>query len=143
MFHFMKFGPKGKRKGFSKIYGMQGGTCPIFFVNGNRQAIFRKNQDMKNSKFFFSVLFLFLAFGLFSCAGTEPVQGCLEGERYGFFSGLIHGFITPISFISSLFMDDVSIYAVNNNGGFYDFGFLLGSGGWGFWAGRGAKKKKG
>ena len=82
--------------------------------------------------------FLFL---LFSCASAEPVAACLSGQRYGFLYGLIHGFITPISFIVSLFDGKTVIYAVNNSGGWYDFGFLLGSGGWGFWAGRGAKKR--
>jgi hypothetical protein len=37
--------------------------------------------------------------------------------------------ITPISFIGSLFFDDITIYAVNNNGGWYNFGFLLSVGG--------------
>ena len=97
---------------------------------------------MKTLKILQFSLLLFLAIGLFSCAGSEAIETCLDGKQYGFFSGLIHGFITPVSFISSLFMDDVSIYAVNNCGGLYDFGFLLGSGGWGFWAGRGAKKKR-
>jgi hypothetical protein len=97
---------------------------------------------MKYTKILQFSLLLFLAFTLASCAQSEPIQSCLEGQRYGFFYGLIQGFITPISFISSLFMDDVTIYAVNNSGGFYDLGFLLGSGGWGFWAGRGAKKSK-
>ena len=96
---------------------------------------------MKNKRFLLFFLLVVLATGLFSCAGTEPIQTCLEGRRHGFLFGLVHGFITPVSFISSLFMDDVSIYAVNNTGGFYDLGFLLGSGGWGFFAGRGAKKK--
>jgi hypothetical protein len=31
-------------------------------------------------------------------------------------------------FILSLFMDDVAMYAVNNTGGWYDFGFVLGAG---------------
>lgn len=79
---------------------------------------------------------------LFSCAGTEPVQACLEGKQYGFFSGLLHGFITPISFITSLFKDDVSIYAVNNSGAWYDAGFLIGSSGWGFMAGNSSKKRR-
>ena len=97
---------------------------------------------MNTSKIIKVTFLLVLAIGLFSCAQTEPVYNCLEGRQYGFLYGLLQGFITPISFISSLFMDDVSIYAVNNTGGLYDFGFLLGSGGWGFFAGRGGKKKK-
>jgi hypothetical protein len=83
---------------------------------------------------------LLLSMLLFSCAGTEPVQECLTGKQYGFLHGLLHGFITPVSFIASLFDDNIAIYAVNNKGGWYDFGFLLGSGGWGFLAGNKSKK---
>ncbi len=82
-----------------------------------------------------------LVFVAVSCADVEPVQECLKGKQYGFLYGLLHGFITPISFIASLFNDDVAIYAVNNSGGLYDLGFLLGSGGWGFLAGNKSKKK--
>lgn len=84
---------------------------------------------------------LLLATLLFSCAGTEPIGECLTGKQYGFLYGLLHGFITPISFIVSLFDDNVAIYAVNNKGWWYDLGFLLGSGGWGFLAGNKSKKK--
>ncbi len=78
-------------------------------------------------------------FLLASCANVEPVQACLTGQRYGFLYGLLHGFITPISFIASLFRGDVAIYAINNSGSWYDFGFLLGSSGWGFMAGNRSK----
>lgn len=83
---------------------------------------------------------LLLSVMLFSCARAEPIQECLAGKQYGFLYGLLHGFITPLSFIVSLFDDNVVIYAVNNKGGWYDLGFLLGSGGWGFMAGNKTKK---
>lgn len=82
-----------------------------------------------------------MGFALASCAGVEPVQECLQGKQYGFLHGLLHGFITPVSFVAGLFDEKVAIYAVNNSGGWYDFGFLLGSGGWGFLAGNSSKKK--
>jgi hypothetical protein len=44
----------------------------------------------------------------------------------GFLYGLWHGFIFPVAWILSLFMPDVSLYAVPNNGGWYDFGYFLG-----------------
>ena len=44
----------------------------------------------------------------------------------GFWLGLWHGVITPITFVVSLFTDDVSIYEVRNSGNWYDFGFVLG-----------------
>ncbi len=99
---------------------------------------------MKNnptSKLLLFAGLLLMATLLFSCAKTEPVQECLVGKQYGFFYGLLHGFITPVSFITSLFDDSVAIYAVNNKGGWYDLGFLLASGGWGFLAGNKSKKK--
>lgn len=45
---------------------------------------------------------------------------------YGFWGGLWHGIIAPFSFIGSLFSKDVAVWAVNNNGGWYTLGFLLG-----------------
>lgn len=81
-----------------------------------------------NTKFFF-LLLLVLTVVLFSgCADTVAVDQCVSGEPSGFWGGLIHGLITPFSFIVSLFRDDVSVYAINNNGGWYDFGFLIGAG---------------
>jgi hypothetical protein len=44
----------------------------------------------------------------------------------GFLLGLWHGFIFPVAFILSLFMPDVSVYAVPNDGGWYDFGYFIG-----------------
>lgn len=50
-----------------------------------------------------------------------------ENEIAGFWQGLWHGIISPITFIISLFNDDVRIYEVHNNGGWYNLGFLLGA----------------
>ncbi len=49
-----------------------------------------------------------------------------EGEVAGFLPGLWHGIIAPVTFIISLFSDNVSMYEVHNNGGWYNFGFLFG-----------------
>lgn len=49
-----------------------------------------------------------------------------EGEVAGFWKGLWHGFIVFFSFVVSLFSDKVRIYEVHNNGGWYNFGYLLG-----------------
>lgn len=69
-----------------------------------------------------------LIFIVSGCAQSIPLDNCVEYGSYGFFGGLWHGFIAPFSFVVSLFMDDVALYAVNNNGGWYDFGFVLGAG---------------
>lgn len=84
------------------------------------------------------LLLLFLLLILFSgCANNETVDQCLTGHKYGFFGGLWHGFIAPFDFIGMLFNNGITMYAQNNNGGLYALGFLLGSGGWGFFGSRG------
>ena len=66
---------------------------------------------------------------LTGCADAEPnVALCLEGHTYGFWGGLWHGFICFWSFIGSLFIDEIAVWAPNNNGAWYAFGFLLGAG---------------
>ena len=47
----------------------------------------------------------------------------------GFFYGVLHGLIVPISFVASLFTD-ITIYAFPNTGGWYNFGFVIGASGW-------------
>jgi len=88
------------------------------------------------------ILLLFLAIILSAtgCANNEVIDNCLTGHEYGFFGGLWHGFIAPFDFIGMLFNDKITMYAQNNNGGLYALGFLLGSGGWGFFGGRGARR---
>ncbi|MES9833655.1 MAG: hypothetical protein ABW139_15570 [Candidatus Thiodiazotropha sp. DIVDIV] len=44
----------------------------------------------------------------------------------GFFWGIWHGVISVISLIIHLFNDSVVVYEVDNIGGWYDFGFLMG-----------------
>jgi hypothetical protein len=46
----------------------------------------------------------------------------------GFWLGLWHGFIVPVTFVISLFTDEVTIYEVANDGNWYDFGYVLGLG---------------
>jgi hypothetical protein len=66
----------------------------------------------------------------------------------GFWLGLWQGLISPITFIVSLFTPNVSVYEVQNNGNWYDFGFMLGvacafgSGGWGGTAGTRRTRKR-
>jgi len=44
----------------------------------------------------------------------------------GFWYGLWHGIISVISLVIQLFSDNFSVYEINNTGGWYDFGFLIG-----------------
>ncbi len=51
-----------------------------------------------------------------------------EGKIAGFWKGLWHGFIAPITFIISIFTKTVRFYEVHNSGFWYNFGFVLGAG---------------
>ena len=73
------------------------------------------------------LIFIGILFLMSSCADVETIDACVKGDEYGFWSGLWHGLVLPISFIGSLLDSDIAIYAVNNNGGWYDLGFLLGA----------------
>ena len=73
------------------------------------------------------ILFLSLLLILTSCADSITFNEAINAEKLGFLHGLWHGTITMFSFICSLFMDEVAVYAINNNGGWYDFGFLMGA----------------
>jgi hypothetical protein len=71
----------------------------------------------------------FISFLLFvSCADKINVENCLTKtiEPAGFWSGTWHGMIMLPSFIGSLIWDDVAVYAIHNNGVWYDFGFVGG-----------------
>jgi len=50
-----------------------------------------------------------------------------DGEVAGFWKGIWHGLISPITFVISLFSKSVYVYEVHNNGGWYNFGFLMGA----------------
>ncbi len=60
-----------------------------------------------------------------ACVATQDAQAVMAGAP-GFWAGLWHGFIFPLAWIVSLFAPSVAIYAVPNNGGWYDFGYFLG-----------------
>lgn len=64
------------------------------------------------------------------------LTGCFPGGEYyqedshaGFFSGVWHGWIAPISLIVGIFENDIRIYEPNNTGWWYDrlwrFGFYI------------------
>ncbi|MBX7241174.1 MAG: hypothetical protein K1X92_05440 [Bacteroidia bacterium] len=75
------------------------------------------------------LIVVFCFFLLSGCTATpDNLSACVTGETAGFLNGLWHGFISPVTFILSLFMDNISMYEVNNNGGWYNFGFVLGAG---------------
>ena len=78
-----------------------------------------------------SVLLVGALLILSSCvAGANPSAHIANeaGDIAGFWLGLLHGVITPVTFVISLFWDNVHIYEVHNSGALYNFGFLWGAG---------------
>lgn len=76
-------------------------------------------------------LCLVIVFILSSCvAGPNKLEKTPddEGKVAGFWKGLWHGLISPITFIISVFNKNVRFYEVHNNGNWYNFGFVLGAG---------------
>ena len=65
------------------------------------------------------------ALALSACAATQQADA-VSRTAPGFWLGLWHGFIFPVAWIVSLFAPQVAVYAVPNNGGWYDFGYFLG-----------------
>jgi hypothetical protein len=83
-------------------------------------------EKMKTSKLLViavSACFVFLLAS--GCAHQPPPS---SRDLPGFWKGLVHGFIAPVSFIISLFSHN-RIYEFPNAGLWYDFGFMLGIGG--------------
>ena len=69
-----------------------------------------------------AVILLMLA--LAACANQVPTA--INPEGPGFLHGVWHGFIFPLAWLVSLFDEKTAVYAVPNNGGWYDFGYFVG-----------------
>jgi hypothetical protein len=81
---------------------------------------------MTRSRGRLALLLVLVALLVVGCAAGPNVAATGSGEEAGFWLGLWQGFITPVTFVISLFTDNVNIYEVNNNGNWYDFGYVLG-----------------
>lgn len=91
-----------------------------------------KTQSGTKNLILISGALILMVLTLSGCALNADVKQCVSGETYGFWHGLWHGIIAPIDFIVSLFNDKYTVFAPNNNGHWYTFGFILGSGSYGF-----------
>ena len=78
----------------------------------------------KNIHLFWLLILIPLLFMLTSCAAGDAQF--TQVDPAGFWYGLWHGIIAVISLIIHVFNENVAVYEINNTGGWYDFGFLLG-----------------
>ena len=72
-----------------------------------------------------------IVIGLFAL-GLMILLGCTPGggsygpdDKAGFFSGIWHGWIAPLTLIFGIFDHSIRIYEVHNTGWWYDFGFYM------------------
>jgi hypothetical protein len=78
-----------------------------------------------NTRSAFLCLFLF-SLVLAACA-PGPNEYVNTGTVVaGFWRGLWHGLIAPVTFLISLFTHKVGVYEVHNNGNLYNLGFIIG-----------------
>ena len=81
-------------------------------------------------KRFALLLLLLTVVALTACtAGPSELTNVADedGDVAGFWQGLWHGFISPFTFIVSLFSATVEVFEVHNNGNWYVAGFLMGA----------------
>ena len=57
---------------------------------------------------------------------SAPGPAGVDLAPRGFWWGLWHGLIVPVTFLVSLFTESVNVYEVHNSGNWYDAGFVLG-----------------
>ena len=91
----------------------------------------------------FLIALVSISVALSGCAGRNTLIGSSTagGGPAGFWWGLLHGAITPVAFVISLFNHEISIYEGHNNGAWYNGGFILGAGAWGILRGSQRRSK--
>jgi hypothetical protein len=83
---------------------------------------------MFKNKRYLLLLVVILALVFMNCGpGNERWnQEINPGNKAGFLIGVWHGVIIIVTFVVSLFTNDVGIYEVNNTGWPYNLGFIIG-----------------
>lgn len=79
---------------------------------------------MKNKKILLFGLMMLLL--LITLSGCTPGDGANSESRLaGFFTGIWHGWIAPVTLIFSIFNKNIGIYEVYNTGFWYDLGYYM------------------
>lgn len=72
-------------------------------------------------------MFVMVALLLSGCADYVTLDQAAKLTQVGFWHGLWHGLILPFAFLISIFDDSVTVYAIYNNGIWYNWGFVMGA----------------
>ncbi len=78
---------------------------------------------MVRRKFHFLVLFVMLAVLVSSCMPGSDASRMKSPA--GFFMGVWHGWVAPVSLVVGLFNPSIRVYESENTGWWYDFGFYI------------------
>jgi hypothetical protein len=72
------------------------------------------------------ILAIMVASILFVLTGCIPGDGTYTATKpAGFFWGVWHGRISPVSLVVGLFKGNIRVYEIVNTGWWYDFGFYI------------------
>lgn len=77
----------------------------------------------KMKKIMILLLIILLTLALTSCVPGDGTY--TPSDPAGFFWGIWHGWISPVSLIIGIFDPGIRVYEVNNTGWWYDFGFYM------------------
>lgn len=78
---------------------------------------------MKRNSLILTTVLLIL---IFSLTGCVPGDGTNTADHpAGFFWGIWHGWLAPISLIVGFFQHQIRVYEVHNTGWWYDLGFYI------------------
>jgi len=72
------------------------------------------------------ILGMLLAVSVFLLTGCIPGDGTYTAAHpAGFFWGIWHGWLAPVSLIIGIFSRNIRLYEAANTGWWYDFGFYM------------------
>lgn len=78
---------------------------------------------MNKQSTFILICTILVALMMVGCFPNQDTPA--SNEPAGFFKGIWHGWIAPISLVVSFFDSNIRIYEKNNTGWWYDFGFYM------------------
>ena len=72
------------------------------------------------------ILSLIMVFVFVTLTACVPGDGSYTpDDPAGFFWGIWHGWLAPVSLIMGLFRSNIRVYEIYNSGWWYDFGFYI------------------
>ncbi|WP_054025091.1 hypothetical protein [Bacillus sp. FJAT-28004] len=72
------------------------------------------------------LIMVLMTFTVLSLTGCVPGDGVNNAQHpAGFFWGIWHGWVAPISLILGIFKHHIRVYEIYNSGWWYDLGFYI------------------